>query len=135
MRGRTLSRADIERIFRLSRSNVYDLLNRAEIPGGRYGSGWEINGTVLADWIAENMVRRRRYQAWQLGGFRSTSIEEWRHQPEWMTVPEVVALTGFSRPAMYRMVKKGEVPGTVRIGGQWHINRDALTRWIFAEPG
>ena len=144
MRGKTLSRADIERVFRLCRQTVYTLWNEGKIPGSTskssweidgtvYKGSWEIDGTALSDWIEETMVTRSNYPAWQ--SWKNLSPEEWRRQPEWMKVLEVLVLTELSRAALYRMVRKREVPGTVRVGRSWRINRDVLTRWIFGEPG
>jgi excisionase family DNA binding protein len=52
-----------------------------------------------------------------------------------MTVAECQAATGFSRSALYDAIKRGELPGVVKIGRSIRISRQAIERWLSGEPG
>ena len=129
---------DLQEILRVSRSTAYAILKEGRI-FGIICSGVnkdKVVRSVFFGWLEENMVRCEGIAAgmsYYGERFTLNPRSVWQSQPEWMKVEEVVDLTGFSRTAFFRMVKKKQVPGAVRIGGSWRINRDVLVRWIFGE--
>ena len=48
----------------------------------------------------------------------------------YMTVGEVAAFLRLSRPAVYKMVERGQLPGVVRIGTGVRIEREVLVHWL-----
>jgi excisionase family DNA binding protein len=50
-----------------------------------------------------------------------------------MTVAECVKVTGFSRSAIYGAIKRGELPGVVRIGRSIRLSREVIRRWLAGE--
>jgi|HubBroStandDraft_1064217.scaffolds.fasta_scaffold43520_3 excisionase family DNA binding protein len=49
-----------------------------------------------------------------------------------LTVPEVAEILRVHSTTIYRLVKRGELPG-FKIGGNWRINRASLDLWLLAE--
>ena len=50
--------------------------------------------------------------------------------PEVLTVPELAALLRVSLPTVYSAVKRGEVPGVVRIGRVVRLHRETVVAWM-----
>ena len=50
--------------------------------------------------------------------------------PEFFIPREVAAMLRTSRPAIYAMVERGQLPGVTRIGRRILIRRDALLDWL-----
>lgn len=50
--------------------------------------------------------------------------------PDVLLPGQVQALLQISRATFFRMVKRGDMPGAVKIGGSWRVMRDALRRWL-----
>ena len=50
--------------------------------------------------------------------------------PEVLTVPELAALLRVSLPTAYSAVKRGEVPGVVRIGRVVRLHRETVVAWM-----
>jgi excisionase family DNA binding protein len=53
--------------------------------------------------------------------------------PPILTVPELAALLRVSLPTAYSAVKRGEVPGVVRVGRTVRISRQAVLSWLGAQ--
>lgn len=49
------------------------------------------------------------------------------------TVTYVMALTGYSRPAIYKMAREGRIPA-IRHGRSVRFDPDALDRWLTKLP-
>jgi excisionase family DNA binding protein len=50
--------------------------------------------------------------------------------PEFFIPREVATMLRTSRPAIYAMVERGQLPGVTRIGRRILIRRDALLDWL-----
>ena len=50
----------------------------------------------------------------------------------YMTVDQLAETLRISRTSVYRMLKSGELPGAMRLGGagSWRIDRDKIEKWI-----
>jgi excisionase family DNA binding protein len=46
-----------------------------------------------------------------------------------LTLNEVAALLRVRPSTIYRLVKKGRIPG-LKIEGEWRFNQDLIERWI-----
>lgn len=46
--------------------------------------------------------------------------------PELLTVPDAAQLLRVSVSNVYRLAERGELPGAVKVGGQWRIGRAQL---------
>lgn len=55
-----------------------------------------------------------------------------RPEPECLTVPDVAAVLGVSKSAVYRLLRAGELAELqpIRIGRQWRISRARLDRYL-----
>jgi excisionase family DNA binding protein len=49
-----------------------------------------------------------------------------------LTVAEVAEMLRVHSTTIYRLVKRGELPG-FKLGGNWRINRASLDLWLLAE--
>jgi excisionase family DNA binding protein len=49
-----------------------------------------------------------------------------------LTVAEVAEILRVHSTTIYRLVKRGELPG-FKLGGNWRINRASLDLWLLAE--
>jgi len=49
-----------------------------------------------------------------------------------LTVAEVAEILRVHSTTIYRLVKRGELPG-FKLGGNWRINRASLDLWLSAE--
>jgi excisionase family DNA binding protein len=49
-----------------------------------------------------------------------------------LTISEVAEILRMHPTTIYRLVKRGELPG-FKIGGNWRINRASLDLWLLAE--
>jgi len=47
-----------------------------------------------------------------------------------MTVDEVAEYLHCHSSTIYRLLKKGEIPGAFRVGGDWRVNSDKFHEWI-----
>lgn len=47
-----------------------------------------------------------------------------------LTVEEVAKLLRISRGAAYQAVRRGELPGVVRVGRTLRVSRDAVLEWL-----
>lgn len=47
-----------------------------------------------------------------------------------MTIRQVADFLQFSDSKVYRLVKRGQLPGSKKIGGQWRIWRPALMAYL-----
>ena len=61
-----------------------------------------------------------------MSGERATA----RHLPALLTCSEVAELLRTSQKAIYAMVERGQLPGTVRLGRRVLIREDALLDWL-----
>jgi excisionase family DNA binding protein len=49
-----------------------------------------------------------------------------------LTVSEVAEILRVHSTTIYRLVKRGELPG-FKLGGNWRINRASLDLWLMAD--
>ena len=59
---------------------------------------------------------------------KRSSIEHWEVGSV-LTITEVADILRVHPTTIYRLVKRGELPG-FKIGGCWRINRDSLDKWL-----
>jgi excisionase family DNA binding protein len=52
--------------------------------------------------------------------------------PEIMDIAEAASYLNIKKGTLYRLVKKGQIPGT-KIGGQWRFKRERLDG-LFVRP-
>jgi excisionase family DNA binding protein len=50
-----------------------------------------------------------------------------------MTIDELAAYVKISKSTLYKLVQNGKVPGQ-KIGKHWRFRRQAIDRWLDAEP-
>ena len=50
----------------------------------------------------------------------------WATAPDVMTPKQVQELLQMSRATIFRLIEKGDLPGAVKIGGSWRIDREML---------
>ena len=50
-----------------------------------------------------------------------------------MTIEEVAELLRISSRSVYNMAQTGELPGAIKIGNQWRINRELLMEWTMEQ--
>ena len=60
-------------------------------------------------------LKRSRIEHWELGSV--------------LTITEVADILRVHPTTIYRLVKRGELPG-FKIGGCWRINRASLDKWL-----
>ena len=48
----------------------------------------------------------------------------------YLTVGEVADLLRLSRPAVYKMIERGQLPGVIRLRTRLRIEREALVHWV-----
>jgi excisionase family DNA binding protein len=65
---------------------------------------------------------------------REVGAEEQDHLPAVLTVDEVAGVLRLNRKTVYEAIKRGQLPGTRRIGGTIRVSRDALLRWLADAP-
>jgi len=62
------------------------------------------------------------------------STEPPDHLPAILTVDEVAAFLRINRKTIYDLVRRNEIPGARKLGRCLRFGRDALLRWMGAEP-
>lgn len=53
-------------------------------------------------------------------------VHEHKEPPEILTVVDAAQLLRVSVSNIYRLAERGELPGAVKVGGQWRISRAQL---------
>ena len=46
--------------------------------------------------------------------------------PTFLTIPECAELLRLSKRSVYGMARNGELPGAVKVGGKWRVERTTL---------
>jgi len=46
-----------------------------------------------------------------------------------MTIPEVATLLRISLRSAYQLAVDGKLPGSIKVGNQWRVNREQLLAW------
>ena len=54
--------------------------------------------------------------------------------PDLLTVAQAAERLGISEVTAYRLVAQGEMPGAVRVGGQWRVSKPRLERHLHGDP-
>ena len=57
----------------------------------------------------------------------------WAEMPEVMTPDQTQTILQISRATFFRWVADGKMPGAVKIGDSWRVNRDQLRDYIQGE--
>jgi excisionase family DNA binding protein len=52
-----------------------------------------------------------------------------RKSPPFLTVSEVAKLLQIAPVTVWRLARKGQIPGALRIGGRWIFSIEELERW------
>lgn len=60
------------------------------------------------------------------------SREKKRSRSQIMTPKEAAKYLGLHLITIYRLIKKGELPG-FKVGGQWRFKKDLLDSWILSK--
>jgi len=47
-----------------------------------------------------------------------------------LTIPEAAQLLRVAERTVYTLARRGELPGTAKIGNQWRIDRETLVEWV-----
>ena len=50
--------------------------------------------------------------------------------PEYMTIPEVCEFLRLGERTVYEKCRSGELPGAVKVGNQWRVDREKLQAWL-----
>jgi|SRR5215831_1823047 len=50
----------------------------------------------------------------------------------WFTAREAAARLRVTAPTLYKLCRRGKIPGALQIGGDWRIDRQELENWIEA---
>ena len=66
------------------------------------------------------------------GGRLVKRVWEQSEEPGVLTINEVADILRLHPTTIYRLVKRGELPG-FKIGGNWRINRASLDVWLSAD--
>lgn len=51
-----------------------------------------------------------------------------------LTIPEVAQLLRISLRKAYQLAEEGKLPGTIKVGVQWRVNREQLMAWNVVAP-
>jgi len=55
---------------------------------------------------------------------------ETRTMPEtFLTIPEAARLLRVAERTVYTLARRGDLPGAVKVGNQWRIDRETLMDW------
>ena len=54
---------------------------------------------------------------------------------EWMNLKETGRYLNLSEPTLRRMLRRGRLPGAVKIGGLWRFHRATLDASLLGERG
>lgn len=49
---------------------------------------------------------------------------------EFLTVREICELLRIGERTVYEMCRTGNLPGAVKVGGQWRVERTAFEAWL-----
>ena len=49
---------------------------------------------------------------------------------ELLTIKEVCKILRLGERTVYQLCRDGRLPGTVKVGGKWRVDRLALEKWI-----
>lgn len=63
-------------------------------------------------------------------GPRATEAQPWLDAPMLLTASEVALLLRTSRPAVYAMAERGQLPGVIRVGRRLLVHRVDLLDWL-----
>lgn len=55
--------------------------------------------------------------------------------PRLLKADELAVYLRVDRRAVYEAIRKGEIPGVVRIGKLFRISLDAVEAWLMQDPG
>ena len=47
-----------------------------------------------------------------------------------LTIPEAARLLRVAERTVYTLARRGELPGAVKVGNQWRIDRQTLMDWV-----
>ena len=50
--------------------------------------------------------------------------------PEYLTIPEVCELLRLGERTVYTMCRDKKLPGAVKVGNQWRVDREKLLAWL-----
>ncbi len=56
---------------------------------------------------------------------------ETQTMPEtFLTIPEAARLLRVAERTVYTLARRGDLPGAVKVGNQWRIDRTTLMEWV-----
>lgn len=47
-----------------------------------------------------------------------------------LTIPEAARLLRVAERTVYTLARRGDLPGAVKVGNQWRIDRETLMEWV-----
>ncbi len=47
-----------------------------------------------------------------------------------LTIPEAARLLRVAERTVYTLARRGDLPGAVKVGNQWRIDRETLMDWV-----
>jgi len=47
-----------------------------------------------------------------------------------LTIPEAARLLRVAERTVYTLARRGDLPGAVKVGNQWRIDRESLMEWV-----
>ena len=47
-----------------------------------------------------------------------------------LTIPEAARLLRVAERTVYTLARRGDLPGAVKVGNQWRIDRETLMNWV-----
>jgi excisionase family DNA binding protein len=89
----------------------------------------------VADQVADDRLpielQRQDTAIREAASKRSTQVPDRRRSdPAVITVDEAAALLRVDRKSIYESIRRGELPGVVRVGRAIRISRTALLQWL-----
>ena|ERR1700684_4144105 len=95
-------------------------------------------GVANAAWVVSaNFTRTARFRAnldrdARIDDVMKRTLMRQSETKNVLTVAEVAEILRVHSTTIYRLVKRGELPG-FKLGGNWRINRASLDLWLLAE--
>jgi len=62
------------------------------------------------------------------------AAEDQSRKGAFLTVPEVAKLLRIAPVTVWRMARKGEIPGAFRVSRRWRFSIKELERWLKTTP-
>jgi excisionase family DNA binding protein len=94
--------------------------------------GCERRRRLVRQILQERPVRANFYPEARVDDLMKRTLMRQSETKNVLTVAEVAEILRVHSTTIYRLVKRGELPG-FKLGGNWRINRASLDLWLLAE--